>query len=314
MIHSFTITNYLGEEIKLELKKPLDSGFLVRSVSGLEPVKASINTTEIATNDGALYNSARLGQRNIIFDIVFYDNVDKDSIEDVRHKSYKYFPLKKPLEILIETDSRCAKTVGYVESNEPNIFSSQESTQISVICPDPYFYSAGENGKQVTDISRSTPLFEFPFSNESLSEQLIEFGSVNEKTECLIDYQGDAEIGIIIHIYARGYAQNVTIHNTITQERLTLNTDKLPIHIYNDGASAERLIIPNDEIIINTVKGEKSITLHRNGVEYNILNCLDKETSWFKLTKGNNTFAFTAEQGIENLDFKIENDIIYEGV
>ena len=67
MIYSFTITNYLGDTIKLTLREPALSGFLIKSVTGLGPVKANINTTEVATNDGSKFNSARLTQRNIVF-------------------------------------------------------------------------------------------------------------------------------------------------------------------------------------------------------------------------------------------------------
>lgn len=63
-----------------------------------------------------------------------------------------------------------------------------------------------------------------------------------------------------------------------------------------------------------TVKGKKSITLLRNGKTTNILNCLDKNADWFQLAKGDNVFAYTAEEGSTNLQFKIENRVIYEGV
>lgn len=176
MIHSFAITNYLGDRIKLDLREPEVSGFLIKSVTGLGPVKATVNTTEVVTNDGSMFNSARLSQRNIVFQIVFVDTVYGETIEDVRQKSYKYFPAKKSVEIIIETDNRYVRTSGYVESNEPNIFSSQEGTSISIICPDPFFYSAGEDGNNVTDFYSIDPMFEFPFSNESLTEPLLVFG------------------------------------------------------------------------------------------------------------------------------------------
>ena len=117
MIYSFTITNYLGDTIKLTLREPALSGFLIKSVTGLGPVKANINTTEVATNDGSKFNSARLTQRNIVFQMVFVDTLKGESIEDIRQKSYKYFPTKKNVDIIIETDNRYVKTTGYVESN-----------------------------------------------------------------------------------------------------------------------------------------------------------------------------------------------------
>lgn len=307
MIYSFAVTNYLGDRIKLELGRPDISGFLIKSVTGLGPVKANVNTTEVVTNDGSMFNSARLSQRNIVFQLAFVDTVYGETIEDVRQKSYKYFPAKKSVEIVIETDNRYMKIKGYVESNEPDIFSSQEGTQISIICPDPYFYSAGEDGNNVTDFYTIDPVFEFPFSNESLTEPLLVFGEIQIKTEGVITYHGDSEIGVVIYIHAIGKATNINIYNTETREVMSINTDQLE-QLTGKG------LVASDDIVINTAKGEKSITLVRDGVSYNILNCLDKNTDWFSLSKGDNIFAFTAETGVTNLQFRIENQVIYEGV
>lgn len=307
MIYSFAVTNYLGDRIKLELGRPDISGFLIKSVTGLGPVKANVNTTEVVTNDGSMFNSARLSQRNIVFQLAFVDTIYGETIEDVRQKSYKYFPAKKSVEIVIETDNRYVKIKGYVESNEPDIFSSQEGTQISIICPDPYFYSADEDGNNVTDFYTIDPVFEFPFSNESLTEPLLVFGEIQIKTEGVITYHGDSEIGVVIYIHAIGKATNINIYNTETREVMSINTDRLE-QLTGKG------LVASDDIVINTAKGEKSITLVREGVSYNILNCLDKNTDWFSLSKGDNIFAFTAETGVTNLQFRIENQVIYEGV
>lgn len=307
MIYSIVVTNYLGDRIKLELGKPDVSGFLIKSITGFGPAKANVNTTEVSTNDGSLFNSARLSQRNIVLDMVFINTVYGESIEDLRQKSYKYFPLKKSVELTIETDNRYVKTTGYVESNEPNIFSSQEGTQISIICPDPYFYSAGEDGNNVTNFYSIDPMFEFPFSNESLDEPLLVFGEIQIKTEGVITYHGDSEIGVMIYIHAIGPATNINIYNTETREVMRINTEKI-------SSLTGKGIVASDDIVINTAKGEKSITLIREGVSYNILNCLDKNTDWFTLAKGDNIFAFTADSGVTNLQFRVENKVIYEGV
>ena len=307
MIKSFTVTNYLGDSIKLEMGRPEQSGFLIRSVSGLGPAKASINAIEISTNDGSLFNSARLNQRNIVFDLIFIESVNRESIEDIRQKSYKYFSVKKNLTIVIETDNRIVKTVGYVESNEPNIFSSQEGARISIICPDPFFYSAGEDGTIKTVFYGIDAEFEFPFSNESLIEPLLLLGTMQIKTENNIYYPGDAEIGITIKIHALGDVSNVTIYNSGTREIMKINTDKL-ISMTGYG------IIAGDDIVISTLKGDKSITLIREGVSTNILNSLAKDTDWFTLAKGDNIFAFGADEGTSNLQFFVKNSVIYEGV
>ena len=300
MIKSVIVTNYLGESIKLILGEPEKSGFLIKSITGLGSGKADINTTKLSAIDGSAFNSAKVNERNIVITIIF---LEKDTIEDARQLTYKYFPIKKPLELLIETDNRYCYVKGYVENNDPNIFSQQEQTQISIICPDPYFYSAGETGKNVTVFSGIEPDFSFPFCNESLSEKMLCMGIIQNKTEEVVTYNGDSEIGILITIHAVGSAKMVSIYNTGTREVMKIDTDKLK-------ALTGSWIITGDDIIISTVKRNKYIHLIRSGKEYNVLNCLGKNSDWFSLTKGDNIFAFVAEEGSNNLQFKIENRVV----
>ncbi len=304
MIRSITVMNYLGDSIKLDLARPEESGFVVTSVTGLGSGKANINTTEVATNDGGLFNSSRLPSRYIVISLKYLWH---DSIEDVRQLSYKYFPIKKKLTLLIETDNRQAEIDGYVEENEPNIFSKDEGSDVTIKCPNPFFYSAGKDGINTTIFYGVEPLFEFPFSNESLYECLLQMGEIQNQTEKTVIYSGDAEIGVTITIHAIGEARNITIYNTGTREVMRINTDKLKTFTGSG-------IIAGDDIIICTIKGQKSITLLRGGKRTNILNCLDKNADWFQLTKGDNIFAYIAEEGSKNLQFRIENRIVYEGV
>ena len=304
MIKSVTITNHLDESIKLDLFNPEESGFIIKSIEGLGPVKANINFKELATNDGSIDNSARLSSRNIVMSLQF---MESPTIEETRLKSYKYFPIKRNIKFLIETDDRICETIGRVETNVPTIFSNAEGCQISILCPNPYFYSAGENGTNQTIFYGTEPLFEFPFSNESLTEDLIEFGSIENRTEGTIYYDGDAEIGITIQIHAVGEAEGLVIYNTKTREIMRINDDKLK-SLIGSGIQA------GDEITITTSRGEKGIYMLRSGVTTNILNSLEKPIKWFQLSKGDNTFAYTASAGLTNLQFRIENKVIYEGV
>ena len=302
MIKSITVTNYLGDSIKLELTNPESSGFIVKSVTGLGPGSATINTSEISTTDGSIINSARIPSRNIVLSLLL---MFKDTVEDVRHLSYKYFPIKKKLTLEVETDSRKAKIDGYVESNDPNIFSSEEGSDISIICPDPFFYDSST--KQTVSFSSVEPAFEFPFSNESLTEPLLEFSKIIEDLDRVIFYEGDYEVGVTISVQALGEATDISFYNVDTQESMTIYTDVIE-------AITGAGITDKDEIVICTVRGRKSAKLIREGTATDILNAVDKDSDWFQLQRGDNRFAYTAETGRANLRVTIENDIIYEGV
>jgi hypothetical protein len=303
MIKSVTITNDINESIKLELTRPEKSGFIVQDIGGLGPVNATINTTKNATNDGAAYNSSSLDYRNITMQLVFMDT-PKETIEDIRYKTYKYFPINKPVRVLVETDKRLAEIEGYIEKNEPTIFSNKEFCTLSIICPDPFFYSLDTNETVFYGVE---PTFEFPFENSSLTDQSIEFGTIQNKTEQTVYYEGDSEVDVTIIMHATGDVSNVTIYNVSTREQMKLDTTRLE-------ALTGSKIIAGDTITIKTRKNQKKITLLRDGKVINILNCLEKGTKWFKLKKGDNIFAYIADEGTTNLQFNIRNKIIYDGV
>ena len=223
MIKSFTITNHLGDSIKLELARPDKSGFVIKSVDGLGPTKATINMSNMAMHDGASYNSARLERRDIIMNLEFFQD-SKESIEDIRLKSYKYFPIKKKIQIVIETDNRLVETSGYVEANEPSIFSDREGCVITITCPDPYLYSVSS---QETVFSGVAPRFEFPFINESLDEDLLEFGEIETRKEQTVLYKGDIDTGVTISIYATENTSDIIMHNLTSNESMTINSHKI---------------------------------------------------------------------------------------
>lgn len=303
MINSVKVVNYLGQSMLMELRHPERSGFLIYNMTGIGPEKGEIRMTDIVTADGGVYNSARLPTRNIIINVRFFSWEGKD-VEEIRHESYKWFPIKKPVTLTISTNSRTATITGYVEANEPVVFSKETHTQLSIICPDPYFVDgAGDN---ITRFYGIEPMFVFPFSNP-VNEDTLVMGEMLFSNEELIIYSGDSEVGITMIIDAVGDVANLTIYNVLTREQMVINTDRLK-------AMTGSGIIASDRITIVTMKGQKSITLLRNGVETNILNCLDKGANWFQLSKGDNIFAFVAEEGGTNLIFTIYNKTLYEGV
>lgn len=302
MIKNIQITSFRDETLAIELANPEKSGFAIVDITGLGPVKAEINTIENGINDGAVYNSAHVSYRNIVLSMLFI-GID---IESLRQKSYQFFSVKQRVKLLIETDNRVMNIEGYVESNEPTIFSKNEGCKISIICPSPYF-KMGSGDPNTTVFSGHDAAFEFPFSNESLTEKKLMFGIVRTDTAGDVYYEGDVGTGIVITISALGPVKNIKIYNTMTKEQMVLHTDKIETltgTAFNAG----------DEIIISTIKNKKSIRLLRNGIYTDILRCLDLKSDWFTIYKGDNVFSYTADTGVDNLQFSITNDVIYEGV
>ena len=107
MIQSVTVTNPKGESLKLVLRDPESSGLIIQEISGLGPSKANINSTELATMDGSIFASARATERNIVLTLIL---LPIPSIETVRQKTYSFFPIKKAVTLLVETDNRLVET------------------------------------------------------------------------------------------------------------------------------------------------------------------------------------------------------------
>lgn len=487
MIKSVTVTNYRNESLTLELSNPFDIGINVRSIEGIGPPKGNVNYTEIASGDGGVYNSARAGTRNITMELGL---MQTPSVEENRHKVYKYFVLNKEVTLTFETDKRICQIVGYVEECEPDIFSDDETIDISIVCPDPYFYSV-DSQLGTVNFSGVVDEFEFPFENSpdneskiavmamaaransshemmledylqtgivdgnhnyitsygsyavaaieisdtssveirwgasylsmtynfyifrcpvgqsatedtlqyvatvkeywdtanisidtsdysqsgmklylvvevenSLSNarqnaveitlntsgspepgpdpepdpepdpgedngfpdppgdyplypvevdqadttnQYIEFASLVYRQEENVPYDGDVPTGVVMRLHATGEVRNITIYNMDTRERIVISTDRIKAitgHDFNTG----------DDIIITTTRGSKSIEYVHEGISYNILNALEKDTDWFMLSKGDNVFAYICDYGTENLQFIIEYPTLYWGI
>lgn len=310
MIKSVTAVNFKGESIKMDLFHPESSGFIIIKIDGIGPGKATVTKNDSKVYDGGTITSARLPSRNIKMEIQF---LWVNSIEDVRHKSYKYFPLKKPITLIFETDTRTVEIEGVVESNEPDIFSSEESTNISIICPDPYFYASGENARSKTEFSGINAVFEIPsdtgYSNESLTEALTEISTLYVQSERGIMNYGEVDIGVVISVKPLAIVKGIlTISNVTLGQNMSFDLNKIK-------TITEQDFHLGDELIINTLRGKKSVTLVREGKNYNALSCIDTRTDWIYLTSGENTFTYYLDgEGIEDLQFSVTNSILYEGV
>lgn len=305
MINTIQITNKNNDVLKFEMRSPDSSGFLVRSINGLDPAKANINLIDQATDDGGRFNYSRLNSKNIVFDLVFLPNFSiSETIEDLRHKLYKHCPIKQQIKIEFFSDNRSSEIYGYIESNEINIFSRQVSSQISVVCPTPYFKKIEET---IVNFNGELSLFEFPFSNESLVSKLIRVSSISNVVLNNILYEGDVETGILIKIHAVGPIEDINIFNESTEESLFIDTS---IFLLIVGTTIQA----GDDILISTIKGDKRVVLIRNGVYTNILNCLGIDSDWLYFKTGDNILSFTAVSGIENMQLSIEYHALYEGM
>lgn len=313
MINKVTVTNHQDESLTMDLWNPYESGFAITGIDGVGPAKSTVNSTELSTADGSVYNSSRIESRDITITIKILDKPQR--IEEGRHLLYKYFPQKKRIKLTFEADTRTCYIYGYVEENNAEYFSSLTAAQISIICPNPYFYWI-EN--DVTQFSGIDPNFEFPFSNESLTENLLIMGIIRADTVRTILYTGEIDSGIIMTIHFIGTCRgDLTVYNNYSHDRIIIDLDKV-------ASVSGATIGAGDDIIVNTIQGQKSVQLLRNGVYTNILNCINRDADWLQVTKGDNVFAYTVYDETADaetnalylyaIQFTIENPVFFSGV
>lgn len=261
--------------------------YCLYDIDGLAPVAATINTTEFATSDGALFNSARIGTRNIVLYIKLLPEIEKN-----RLMLYQFFRIKSNVTLYFRHDSLDVSISGKVESFELDHFSNSQVAQISILCPNPYFRSA-EN--QIVEFSNTIALFEFPFTNPPPG---LEFSRIEKVTTKIIN-AGGIPTGITIRLTANtGDIVNPVIYNLTNNTFFGLNVE----------------MQKGDVITITTHFNGKKITLLRDGVETNILYDMQDGSTWLQLESGENEISYSCESGESNLTVSVEYTEQYEGI
>lgn len=287
MMFRLEVENATGAALTLTGK---EAQYQVINIEGLNPAPAQINTTPVANRDGALFNSSRLDVKNIVITIRINGDVERN-----RLRLYDYFPTKERVTIYYSNDTRDVFIEGYVENLECDLFNISELAQISVLCPDPYFQNINEI---VTDISNTIALFHFPFAIDY--DDPVPISEYEDSRITNVYNEGSSETGVIIDILAKSDFYSITIQNVQTGDGLTL----------------DYAFLTNDEIIINTNKGHKSVSLIRSGQSTNIFTAVRRDSVFFQLKAGDNLFGYVVNGDLQNKDVNIRftRRTIYRGV
>ena len=331
MINAVSVTNHSGETLRCVLGSPEFSGFSITNMTGIVPGKSEIGIKELATLDGGIFQNAKIQARNIVIDYVFHDYWVENapgypehyrSIEEARREFYRYYVIKKSMVLTIETDLHTYRIDGYVESNEPEIFSDGEGASVSIMCPDPYFRLADEgideNGNLSVTVFNKVGGFEFPWSNPRFEKTLV-FGELDEAREPQktdLHYDGDVDTGVIFHVFVTGaYVGNYINFNYYGNDLGALITT---VRFSNIRFTAlDNGLQVGDELIISTIPGKKYAIVKRGTDTINVFACMDILPDWIKLQKGTNWLEVapgTIAPNIPNVYITIEYPILFAGV
>lgn len=251
MLTQVDISNCQGSALYLPINDP-SVGFIVREIAGLDPVNATISSTDFAQMDGAQYNSSKREKRNIRLTLELKPDYVMTSVRDLRKRLYGYAMPKSSICLTFHmSDGLIVEIDGIVESFTSALFSKEPAVDISVICFDP-------------DFVETTSITTHGFTTS---------GTV----ETTLSYDGDIETGIEFTLHIDRVLSELTIY--FTRPDGTLGTMDIS---YSFQAG--------DVLKMNTNRGKKAITLTRSSSDSSILYALSPQSSWMELITGDTKF------------------------
>lgn len=135
--------NPSAPELPLGGFMPSDDPIHVKGITGLEPVKADISSTGLATGRGETPQGSSTGKRNIVMTLGLNPDWAEQTMTSLRHQLYRYFMPEQWVKLRFFSDELPVVDIeGLVESFEPNMFSQDPEMQISVLCHKPDFIEA----------------------------------------------------------------------------------------------------------------------------------------------------------------------------
>lgn len=268
------------------LKMNADTDIKIINIKGIESSSYSINTVD-SEHDGAGISSKKIEPR----EITITGDIEKNQNEDInRDFLLRFFDPKSTGELII-TRNNISRKIQYEVSSfdfATNVMAKDIDFTIDLDClQDPYFSDAKNAGGMLTQI---TPQFTFPLV---INPTKI-MGYKTYKPYIPLLNTGDKETGLEIIVTAkRGKADGV---------KLILNN--------NEFIKVNQTLELGDVLKINTNPRQKAITL--NGT--NIINKIDRNSTFFSLHKGKNVLKYECDNGSTNVDIDVQFFRKYLGV
>lgn len=253
------------------------SEFRVNSITGLEASEYSIGTIN-NNQDGAVVTHRKLNPR----EITIVGDVKKNSNEDINRQTLiSFFNPKFDGELKVRRNNDEKKISYVVSSFRFTNTKMAEWLQFEIIldCPNPYFSSIDGFGKNIADITKQ---FAFPLAILKEKGKIMGYKTYNNNVSLFND--GDCATGCEIRIKV--------IKGTVSNPKLSLNNQF--IQVITD-------MKVGDELVINTNQRQKSIRLN----EENIIQKINRKSSFFSLDVGDNIMTYESDDGYENMEITV---------
>lgn len=277
MLTKVEARNAAGSVLTLPFGDPV-AGVYIKSVEGLDPVKANIVTSSFASQDGEQYQTARRPARNIILKLGFAPDWVLTTPKAIRDNLYKWFMTKKQSELRFYEDSGLVVSiVGRCETNESPRLTSDPDATIGMYCFLPDFIG--------------------------MTNQTISGESVSGSTEATATYNGTTDTGFVF---------TMAVNRTITGFALYMRgADGIQYEM--DFALPSGDMVDGDILKISTVPGNKYATLTHAGVDINVLYAISPASPWLTLQPGANKIRLLVS-GVGAIPYTIQYTDKYGGL
>lgn len=254
-------------------------------LTGTGPVAATINRAKVAVADGTRFNSATVGERNLLLTVYLLRDIAR-----ARMNLYRFLATKQWIRVRYIADGLDVYVEGYVETAEVNPWEENQNLQASIICPMPFWRDRKET---YTNASSVEPLFEFPFAIES---EGVEFSAIDPAASTIINNGGTVVAGVTFVLTATFRTLQPRIYNLSTGEYIGFYVD----------------LMPGEQLEVCTVQGSKSVTHIKDGVRTNYINTVMEGSSWLQMAIGKNEYSYTVDEG--QCELAVYHTNMYAGV
>lgn len=248
--------------------------FELANVDGITTASVDISSSTVATIDGDFVNNMRTMPRGIVLDLA----IEGADVETKKRYVLKYVKPKQKARLRMTQDYRETIIEGVVEAIDMPRFTKRTVMQITLYCSQPYWEDAEYIVQEISEIIDLHYFTDYQNDMLYFPEDGIVMGEYDANRTKVFFNDGDVEIGMVIDIIALGAVKNPVLYKS----------DGRYLGVNIEMASG-------DEVVITTVKGQKTIYL--NG--QNIIDKIRAGSAWLQMDVGENEFTIDSEDGTE---------------
>lgn len=262
--------------------------FYLINVDGMTASATDISAIVIGGIDGDDINNIQAQPRGMVFDLRIKSGVD---VETAKRAVLKVVKLKQACTLQWTQNARTLQIKGVVDSVVMPRFNNEVTMQISVHCGQPFWEDIAAI---LNEINEAKPLHYFTATKGDMlyfpygaGIPLSEYDT--SRTRTFVN-AGDVSIGMQIEVLAYSTVTNPIIYDQNG-------------NFFGVGYGTKSLVMNEGDVLtINTVKGQKAVTL--NGT--NVLDKVKPQSTWLQLDAGANEFSINSdESAVDNMTFTL---------